>query len=286
MSVDVLITKSELENKPSAATKRKRSIWGIIWRAVMIAVIVISLCTLALLYYVKVNFSEDIYVNGMSMYPTLNSDAKSLVVDGDYVEMFKDADGYDFNKGIKKGDLVDYALSDPRNNTLNKLSRFDIVVTYYESDYRDGKLKDNAVPKIKRLVGLPGETVELGVDDTPMGVLKIDGEVVKQPGNDIERFNAPLKRAGINTSYPLSKDDAASSNWAGKEVVLGDDEYYVLGDNRFGYNSSDSRFVGPIKAEYIHAKFGFVLGVCRIGDDGKTCKLTKYNIRWPSGGSN
>ena len=47
---------------------------------------------------------------------------------------------------------------------------------------------------------------------------------------------------------------------AGDEIVLGEDEYFVLGDNR--NNSEDSRYanIGNIKKEYIVGKAWFYIG--------------------------
>ena len=283
MKSDVLVTTSELENKPSTAVKRKKNPFGVIFRATMIFIIVASISLMGLMLYLKVNYSEDVYVSGLSMYPTLNSEAKSLVGDNSYTMMFQSGDAYTFTRMIKSGDLLDYGVADPRQETLNKLKRFDIVVTYFPSDYSGGVRSENAVPKIKRIIGLPGERIELRTDDTPMGILLINGEEVKQPGNDIDRYNAPLKKAGIKVSYPASKDDSVASVWANKEITLGKDEYFVAGDNRYSYASCDSRFVGAIKTHYIHAKFGLVLGTCTVGDGGRSCDLDYGKLRWPWG---
>ena len=78
----MLVTKSELENKPTEAPKKRVRPWSIIWRAIMILIIVVSLCILAFTFYLRTNYPDNVFVNGMSMYPTLNRDAKSLVVEG------------------------------------------------------------------------------------------------------------------------------------------------------------------------------------------------------------
>jgi len=78
---------------------------------------------------------------------------------------------------------------------------------------------------IKRVIGLPGETVEI-VD----GVIKI-----------------------YNTEYPngvVVTEDYINEYTSGHErVTLGLDEYFVMGDNRDA--SLDSRKFGPIKADSI-----------------------------------
>jgi signal peptidase I len=93
----------------------------------------------------------------------------------------------------------DYMLGAP--------ARGDVVVI------RNPKSEDGE-DLIKRIVGLPGETVAL-----ENGRVKINGVLIDEPY--IEQFT--------NQS---------------KQFVLGDDEYFVLGDNR--RNSNDSFDFGPI----------------------------------------
>ena len=86
---------------------------------------------------------------------------------------------------------------------------------------------------IKRIVGLPGETVQIRD-----GMIYIDGEV------QIEKKNYPV---------------ITNPGMAAEEITLGDKEYFVLGDNR--NNSEDSRFadIGPVSSEHIEGRVWFVL---------------------------
>lgn len=128
-------------------------------------------------------------VNGISMCPTLYNNDNLIV------------------------DKISYRFHEPE--------RFDVVVFPYE--YTKNTYY------IKRIIGLPGETVRIDTD----GNIYIN-EVLIEEHYGAEVINEP----GI----------------AINGVTLGEDEYFVLGDNR--NHSSDSRTVavGNIKREKIIGK--------------------------------
>ena len=82
---------------------------------------------------------------------------------------------------------------------------------------------------IKRIIGLPGETVTI-VD----GLVYINGNLLVEP----------YITEGVMT-YVSAEGEAKGYD----QVVLGTDEYFCLGDNRGA--SNDSRRLGPISAERI-----------------------------------
>ena len=125
------------------------------------------------------------------------------------------------------GDSMNVTLEDGDNLIVDKLSyrfkepeRYDIVVFPYQ--YQEKTYY------IKRIIGMPGETVQ--VKD---GMVYIDGEMLSE-GYGKEA----MEYAGV----------------ASEPVELGEDEYFVLGDNR--NNSSDSRdpSVGNIQRDQIIGK--------------------------------
>lgn len=111
------------------------------------------------------------------------------------------------------GHSMETTLSDGDNLIVDKLSyrfkdpkRYDIVVFPY-------KYEENTY-YIKRIIGLPGETVQV-ID----GYAYIDGQQLTSDIYGAEIMDSP----GI----------------AAEPITLGEDEYFVLGDNR--NHSSDSR---------------------------------------------
>ncbi len=104
----------------------------------------------------------------------------------------------------------------PRITTGGNPERFDVVICRYP-----GRGDTNFV---KRVVGLPGDTVELR-----NGYLYVNGERYEEP------YVSAVYRGGfLNETGPF---------------VVSDGEYFVMGDHR--NNSNDSRSVGPISRDMI-----------------------------------
>ena len=92
---------------------------------------------------------------------------------------------------------------------------------------------ENARSYIKRIIGLPGETVQI-----KDGEIYIDGEKLEE-------------------KYETTAIEDAGT--ASEEITLDGDEYFVLGDNR--RNSEDIRMadIGNVKRSEIEGKAWFVL---------------------------
>ena len=120
-----------------------------------------------------------------------------------------------------------YLLSDPKRGD---------VVFFANPD-------DESETFVKRIIGLPGETVQILED----GSILINGEVLEENyGKEVIRAD----RLGT----------------AAEPVTLGENEYFVLGDNR--NDSMDSRYpnVGPITKDQMIGKAVFRLfPITKIG---------------------
>jgi len=118
-------------------------------------------------------------------------------------------------------------LSDQERIFINKfvyrfepIQRGDVVVFWYPLDHTKSF--------IKRVVGLPGETVEIR-----QGVLYVNGKTVPEPY--------------VPPQYEDSSDFSP--------VRVPKDSFFVLGDHRI--SSNDSRVFGPVSSQYIYGRAVF-----------------------------
>lgn len=122
-----------------------------------------------------------------------------------YVGQRTEVDGASMETTLSDGDnlIVDkitYRFRDPQ--------RFDIIVFPFQ--YQENTFY------IKRIIGMPGEVVQ--IDE--QGYIYINGEV-------------------LNESYGKEIIKPENVGIASEPITLGEDEYFVMGDNR--NNSADSR---------------------------------------------
>lgn len=154
----------------------------------MISALAYLLCVLCLTWLVIAFVGQRTKVDGSSMEPML-SDGDNLIVD-----------------------KISYRFRDPQ--------RFDIIVFPFK--YRENTYY------IKRIIGLPGETVQIDGE----GNIYINGELLEESyGREVIRAD----KVGI----------------AAQPILLGEDEYFVMGDNRNSSQDSRTEVVGNIRREDI-----------------------------------
>ncbi len=148
---------------------------------------------IVLAFFISEMFADKITIAGHSMEPAIMQEEVVLV----------DKLSYEFISP-KRGDIISFYLSD------------DV---------------DNEQVYVKRIIGLPGETVQIKDE-----YVYIDDKIIDKSS---ELYQASI--AGI----------------AEDEIILGENEYFVLGDNRA--SSEDSRFdnVGLVNISQVEGKVWF-----------------------------
>ena len=141
---------------------------------------------------------------------------------------------YVIQRTIVSGESMEDTLHDKESLLIDKISyrftdpkRYDIIVFY-------PKGRDVNEYYVKRIYGLPGETIQIKGDD-----IYINNEKIEDP---------------------YAKDAMSTGGIAEEPFTLAEDEYFVLGDHRS--LSQDSRFTpeddvnapGPVKFENIAGK--------------------------------
>ncbi|MDB5195199.1 MAG: signal peptidase signal peptidase [Parcubacteria group bacterium] len=148
---------------------------------------ILTFIVLAIIIVVPIRLfvAQPFVVEGESMHPTFES--------GNYLIV----------------DELTYHLSEPK--------RGDVVIFRYPGD--------PTIFYIKRIIGLPGETVH--IDHGQTSVTKTDGTSIT-----------------LDESYVVSEDATYT-----QDTTLGTDQYFVMGDNR--PRSSDSRIWGALPKKNI-----------------------------------
>lgn len=147
--------------------------------------IVVALLTIVIVLPIRIFLAQPFIVSGSSMLPTFET-GQYLIVD-----------------------QVSYNFNDP--------DRGDIIIFRFKET--PGKFL------IKRIIGLPGETVKI-------------------EGNDVF-----VKMVDSDEFVQIEEEYVVVEKGSTVEKSLGEEEYFVLGDNRL--NSLDSRYFGAIEKDLI-----------------------------------
>lgn len=133
-----------------------------------------------------------------------------------YVAYHTSVEGSSMESTLDNGDQL---IVEKLSYYFNEPERYDVVVFPFSEN----------VSYIKRIIGLPGEIIQI-----KNGEIYLNGEVLEENFGKEDRIEDP----GL----------------ADEEIVLSEDEYFVLGDNRNASVDSRKEEVGLIKRSQIEGK--------------------------------
>lgn len=251
----------------------KKKIKLIIWPLVYL-VLIFNVCFSFVLVF-RSYYYRSIFVHGQSMEPTLNGELSGR---------------------------SDYGIIDDHASAINNLKRFQIVTTYYpfsDHDYVGGYVhgqnnvidEANSSYKIKRVYGLPNETIRFEVDmdkyETIKGVSTTEAytEPVQKTAQECIKFfvkkTGDLNFVEQNIKFKRKIDVKKIPNYVDFEYELQSDEYWVMGDN---YSASFDCFNRnpklPIYRDNIVGVLIAIEGTCKInGSTDPTLDGTKSSYK-------
>ncbi len=195
----------EEEKDENKKEKKKKT-----WKQELLEWVITLIVALVIAFVVRSFIFEPVFVDGNSMYPTLR--------DGEIMYVSKTSYGAGFI-GIPFTDIGTWF------NVGGNPERYDVVVCHYEIEYDEAGNKLGGYNVVKRVVGLPGDTVMLR-----------NGRLVvtDKTGRDVSPDEDFI--------YHTAKFDFGP-------VTVPEGEYFLMGDNR--NNSLDSREKGTVKRSEI-----------------------------------
>ena len=109
-----------------------------------------------------------------------------------------------------------------------------------------------SLDRVKRVVGLPGETVEIRDGRVWIDGMPLADEVAMAPGAEAGFTSSAGPSAGVQAPFVVRK-----GRYGHQRVELGPDEFYVLGDN--SGPSWDSRLWGPVPRDAVSGRVVWVV---------------------------
>ena len=275
MNLEEIETQKTMQGHAEPAPKKRR--W---WRHVIdVAAVLIFVTTIAVsanIIYLSVAYDLPFFVNGMSMFPTLNADGMRYdTTTKQYRRLNFDDHDNRGDSGYAPGDLVDFGYGKAGSTAewRSTLKRSDVVITYFPKDASgyaaDGTpiIAKGAYSKIKRVIGLPGETVQWEPSsDDGEDHNRIWGKTTITTAQGETFVFKPLYKVADYGQKAVDGHYSFPSHSA-QTWTLGADEFIVMGDNR-GY-SDDSRSFGILKGGFITGKAQLIVGTKRLNSERK-----------------
>ena len=147
------------------------------------------------------------------------------------------------------GGRCHYGISDNHRNVINKIDRFDVVITYYPSSWTHSD--EDTTYKIKRVWGFPGESLTMSYsDETYIFTVSKNDNVIYTVSGEVSQKNFDIygdywvatfktEKRTFNT-HVASNSDPSIKQRTSFTIHLSEEkkEYFLMGDNWL--SSSDS----------------------------------------------
>lgn len=123
------------------------------------------------------------------------------------------------------------------------------------------KKRDNGDYWLKRIIGLPGDTIELKQNKITINKKPLKYEFLSKESFEplteklIGEYFARESGQGLEHNISFSNKNGLLANYG--PVIIKKDHYFVLGDNRD--NSMDSRLFGSVHKKHIYGKYLLLL---------------------------
>ena len=121
------------------------------------------------------------------------------------------------------------------------------------------KKENNGDFWLKRIIGLPGDTIKMKGNKVYINNTPLKYEVLKKESlgtmNSKSLGEIVALESGFGLEHTVSFSEAENIISNSGPLVVAEEHYFVLGDNRF--NSLDSRFLGQVPRQNIFGKYLF-----------------------------
>jgi len=196
------------------------------WKQELMEWIVTLAVALVIAFVVRSFIFEPVYVDGNSMYPTLHHGEIMYVSKTSYGTSFFGVPFTSIGKHFTVG---------------GEPERFDVVVCNYPNRVDEKGVRINFV---KRVVGLPGDTIEI-----KSGYLYVNGE----------RIPEKFLHERMVSDWPSVQFRIAFMNGEPGPYTVPEGHYFLMGDNRNSSNDSRAWNVGPVTRDMIVGRVEAVL---------------------------
>ena len=197
--------------------KGNKKVLKIVLNIVLDIVILFLVALCGLFAFFKFTYSEAL-VCGPSMYPTLNGGTVEDVV------------------GI---------------NEKAKYSYGDIITCELDNADDEG----NSITIVKRVIAMAGDYVDIDYNEKNELVIILNGKILEEPYlvKRVTKEDDPISyshwKLYIKTTQGITYEE-------GKGLLIGEDEVFLMGDNRLV--SNDSTTLGPLKTNKVQGKVEFI----------------------------